>query len=112
MPGKISSDEAANALRESITTVDREIIALVNRRLELVRKLRRHKLARGYPLVDPGREAWLLNHLCETNTGELSDAGVRALAEQVIELGKAEVYRLNTTTEDQSAASPPESPQD
>jgi chorismate mutase len=95
MPAEIGDDERATELRESITATDREIVALVNRRLELVRELRDHKLERGYPMVDPGREDWLLAHLCETNDGALSDTGVRALAERVIELGKAEIYKLD-----------------
>ena len=95
MSGQIGSDERANELRDSITAIDRQLVALVNQRLGLVREMRDHKRAKGYPLVDPGREEWLLAHLCETNKGPLSDEGVRALAERVIELGKTEVYGLD-----------------
>lgn len=93
----IESDRTARDLRDSITRVDLEILELVNERLDLVRRLREHKLANGYPMIDPGREEWLINHLCEANDGTLSDAGVRALVERVIELGKLEVYGTDAT---------------
>ena len=100
MSGQAGSDERAIELRDSITAIDRQLVVLVNQRLELVREMRDHKRANGYPLVAPGREEWLLAHLCETNEGALSDAGVRALAERVIELGKVEVYGLAPADDD------------
>ena len=88
----IETDDIARDLRASITQVDLAILEFLNRRVELVRKLREHKLVRGYPMVDPGREEWLVNHLAGANDGPLSDDGVRALAQHVIELTKSEVY--------------------
>jgi len=88
----IEHDDVAGELRASITQADLAILELVNRRVELVRRLREHKLAHGYPMVDPGREEWLVNHLCDANQGPLSNEGVRVLAERVIELTKNEVY--------------------
>ncbi|MGI9658245.1 MAG: chorismate mutase [Gaiellaceae bacterium] len=88
----IEHDNVAGELRASITQADLTILEVVNRRVELVRRLREHKLSRGYPMVDPGREQWLVNYLRDTNQGPLSDDGVRALAERVIELTKNEVY--------------------
>lgn len=92
VPEPIEKDDAATELRDSITQADLAILELINRRVELVQQLREHKLAHGYPMVDPGREQWLVNHLCAANGGPLSDDGVRSLAERVIELTKREVY--------------------
>ena len=92
MSEQIENDQAAAELRDSITQADLRILELVNHRIGLVRQLRDHKRARGYPMVDPGREEWLVNHLRDANPGPLSDAGVRVLAERVIELTKSEVY--------------------
>ena len=92
MSEAIETDAAASELRASITRVDLSILELINQRVELVQALRAHKLAQGYPMVDPGREEWLVNHLAQANTGPLSPEGVRTLAEQVIALTKNEVY--------------------
>ena len=92
MSEPIDTDPAVTQLREAITRTDLEILALVNRRVELVGELRERKHAMGYPMVDAGREEWLVNHLRDANAGPLSDDGVRALAERVISLTKAEVY--------------------
>ena len=92
MAEPIDNDETATRLRASITDADLAILELINRRVELVQELRDHKNAKGYPMVDPGREEWLINRWRDANPGPLSDEGVRALAERVIELTKSEVY--------------------
>ena len=46
--------------RSEISTADRELLAAVNRRLELVRALHEHKRAEGIPLQDPAREEQLV----------------------------------------------------
>ena len=51
------SDPAVQAARERISAVDRELVALLNERLGLVRELHAYKRAQGYPMVDPGARA-------------------------------------------------------
>lgn len=96
MAGGIDNDDEARRIRTAITEADLAILELVNRRVELVQQLRAHKVAHGYPMVDPGREDWLVNHLREANRGPLSDEGVRTLAERVISLTKTEVYETQS----------------
>ncbi len=106
MSGHIENDDSAAEIRAGITEADLAILELVNKRVELVQQLREHKLAHGYPMVDPGREEWLVDHLRAANGGPLSDEGVRALAERVIALTKHEVYgREGLAGEDSSAES-------
>jgi chorismate mutase len=87
----MSQDPVVRDLRERIAENDRAIVAALNRRIELVAELRAHKIARGYDLVDPSRESWLVEHLAESNTGPLSPDGLRELFLALLELTKREV---------------------
>jgi chorismate mutase len=74
-----ADDPVVRELRDRITEADREILAGINRRIELVRELHAYKLERGYPLRDPGREEALLGGLAEENPGPLSREGLREI---------------------------------
>jgi len=84
------SDPALERLREQIAATDRDILELVNRRLELVREIRAHKEARGVAFVDPGQEERLLARLRELNAGPLSADGVERLFREILALAKSE----------------------
>ena len=86
-----SSDPQVVELRAQITGADREILAKVNERIELVDALRHYKLEHGYPFLDQAREEWLIAHLTEVNTGPLSPDGVRQLFTALLEVVKREV---------------------
>ena len=86
-------DPIVSELREQIAAVDRELVTAVNRRLELVTRLKRHKDEHGIDFVDSERERWLIDHLAETNTGPLSDGGLRAFHAELLALTKREVNR-------------------
>ena len=88
------SDPAVQAARERISAVDRELVALLNVRLGLVRELHAYKRAQGYPMVDPGREQRLLDALVAENPGPLSDAELRALWAGLLALLTREAARL------------------
>jgi chorismate mutase len=89
--GDPGSDPLVGALRDEITANDREIVSAFNRRLELVRRLKEHKAARGYDFVDEGREAALLEELAGANPGPLSPAGLRELHSALLGLTKREL---------------------
>jgi chorismate mutase len=74
-----NSDAFVAEIRDEINALDREILAAINRRLELVTQLHAYKTERGYPLVDRGREEALLAGLAAENPGPLSEAGLREL---------------------------------
>ena len=78
--------------RAAIDTVDRELLATVNRRLELVRTLHEHKVATGMPLRDAGREDAMIVSLQESNGGPLSDEGVDRLFRFVLDLIRQEIH--------------------
>lgn len=78
--------------REAIDAVDRQLLAAVNRRIELVRGLHEHKVANGIPLRDPGREESMLASLREANKGPLSGAGVDEFFHHVLDLTRQEIH--------------------
>jgi chorismate mutase len=77
-------------LRARIAELDEQLVATVNVRLETVAALLRHKRERGLPLLDPSREAWLVDHLVRTNAGPLSPGAVERLTRFVLDLTKEE----------------------
>jgi chorismate mutase len=78
-------------LRAKITGEDEAILDAVNRRLELVAKLKAHKEERGIHFVDAAREEQLLAHLAQVNTGPLSDDGLRTFFSALLALVKREL---------------------
>jgi chorismate mutase len=85
------TDETLERLRAEISAVDREIFAAVNRRLELVARLKRHKDEHGIDFVDPSREERLVAERLRENPGPLSAAGVRAFYAGLLALCKREL---------------------
>jgi chorismate mutase len=84
-------DPVVRDLRERITEVDQAILEAANARLELVRELRRHKIAQGWDFVDPDREERLLDALARENAGPLSEDAVRQLFLDLLALTKREL---------------------
>ena len=85
------TDDVVNSLREEITAIDRELVALVNRRIATVARLKRHKDEHGIAFVDPDREARMVTERVRENGGPLSEAGLRAFYAELLALTKREV---------------------
>ena len=85
------SDDLVSSLRAEISAIDRELIALVNRRIETVARLKRHKDEHGIAFVDPERESQLVDDRLRENGGPLSDDGLRAFYAELLALTKREV---------------------
>ena len=86
-------DPVVEELRALIAEGDRVLVETVNRRLELVARLWRHKREAGLPVFDRERERALLERLAAANSGPLSDEGVRDLVRAVLDLTKRELER-------------------
>jgi prephenate dehydrogenase len=80
-----------DALRSEISELDRRLLELLNRRLELVAAVRDHKDAAGERWIDPEREAELLQALVAANPGPLSERAVRSIFSAVLDVLKEEV---------------------
>jgi prephenate dehydrogenase len=79
------------ALRSEISELDRRLLELLNRRLELVGAVRDHKDAAGERWIDPEREAELLQALAAANQGPLSERGVSSIFSAILDVLKQEV---------------------
>ena len=86
-----TTDAALGDLRELLAANDLALVDLVNRRLDLVKKIKQRKSELGVAFVDPEREAWLVDYLGGANTGPLSDEGLRELLTTVLDLTKREL---------------------
>jgi prephenate dehydrogenase len=78
-------------LRNEISELDRRLLELLNRRLELVAAVRDHKDAAGERWIDPEREAELLQALVAANPGPLSERGVTSIFSAILDVLKQEV---------------------
>ena len=78
-------------LRESISDNDRKLMDALNKRLELVARLKRYKESRGIGFVDPEREEWMLSYLQRANRGPLTEDGLREIFEEILNLTKRQV---------------------
>ncbi len=90
-PSDPEHDALVGELRERITETDLALLAAVNRRIELVRELREHKLAQGWSFLDRNREERLLAALAAENPGPLSEDGLRELFTSLLALTKREL---------------------
>jgi len=86
-------DPTVQRLRGEISDVDRAILDVVNARIELVARLKRHKDEVGLPFLDPDRERELVAELDGKNAGPLSADGLRELYAFLLDLTKREVGR-------------------
>jgi chorismate mutase len=85
------SDPVVRDLREQITELDRSILAAVNRRIELVARLKRHKDEHGIAFLDEGREERMLADRVAENEGPLSEGGLRTFYKELLALVKREL---------------------
>jgi chorismate mutase len=86
-----TTDAVLADLRELLAINDLALLDLVNRRLDLVDQIKQRKAELGVDFIDPEREAWLLDHLRNANSGRLSDEGLRELLTTMLGLTKREL---------------------
>lgn len=91
-------------VRREISDLDRSLVELVNKRLQLVARLKRYKDEHGIGFVDLAREEWMLQYLHRLNRGPLSDEGLAELYHELLDLTKREVTRAQEAVEPDSAA--------
>jgi chorismate mutase len=84
-------DPIIRQLREAISDNDRKLVDALNKRLELVARLKRYKESLGIGFVDPEREEWMLSYLQRANGGPLSADGLREFYTRILDLTKREV---------------------
>ena len=76
-------------LRQDIDTVDRELLALLNRRAALANEVGELKRAEGSPVFRPEREAQVINGLQSANPGPLKHANVATIWREIMSACRA-----------------------
>jgi chorismate mutase len=92
----VQHDPVVQRCRAEITETDEAIVAAINRRVGLVAALHAHKRGQGYPMVDPGREALLIEHLRRSNGGPISGDGLERVYRLLLEVCTAEAAQMGT----------------
>ncbi len=101
------ADPELTNLRDEIAALDRELLAALNRRLDLVRRVAEHKAETGAPAIDAQREAELLAHLVAANDGPLSEQGVRTAFSALLDVLKQELRTSRAPAEGATGARKP-----
>jgi prephenate dehydrogenase len=101
------ADPELTKLRDEIAALDRELLAALNRRLDLVRRVAEHKAETGAPAIDAQREAELLAHLVAANDGPLSEQGVRTAFSALLDVLKQELRTSRAPAEGATGARKP-----
>jgi chorismate mutase len=86
-----STDPVVRQIREQISDNDRALVEVLNKRLKLVSRLWEYKASRGYEVLNPEREGWMLQYLQRANRGPLTQEGLAELYGLVLGLTKREV---------------------
>jgi chorismate mutase len=78
-------------LRAEVEAVDRALVETINRRLELVLRIREHKHETGTPLRDPERERRQTELLATANRGPLTPQGLERIYAEILALTRREL---------------------
>jgi len=96
-PDDQAHDALVRQMRDQITDNDIKLVGAINRRLELVARLRAYKAEHGMEFVDHTREVWMHQYMQSINRGPLSADGLREIYEELLELTKRETERAGGT---------------
>jgi chorismate mutase len=88
-----NTDHLIQELRAQISDNDRAIVRALNKRVELVARLKKYKESQGIEFVDPQQEEAVLRDLERANRGPISAEGLRDLYRRILDLTKREVAR-------------------
>lgn len=78
-------DPELAALRDAIDGLDREILELVAKRVEVVLRVGDYKRERGLKVYDPSREREVLDMLCALGRPPLTAPTIRRIFERLID---------------------------
>jgi chorismate mutase/prephenate dehydratase len=69
--------------RKRIDTIDRQLVALLNRRAAVVHTIGEIKKAEGLEVVDPGREEQVIARIEKANTGPFPNESLRSIYREI-----------------------------
>jgi len=85
-----TGDPVVRQYREQISDNDLKIVEALNKRIQLVEKLKSYKETQGMEFFDPQQEDWVFTYLTRSNRGPLSPEGLREIFAVVLEVVKRE----------------------
>lgn len=77
-------------IRAELDAVDRQIVALFEKRMTLAREVAAYKIANDLPVLDRSREEQVLNSRCAMLQDDYWTPFVRELYEEIMALSRAE----------------------
>ncbi len=72
-------------LRREIDAIDERLVKLLSERAECALQIGHEKKLAGMEVYQPSREADVLNHVQQINSGPLDDAAMKRLFERIID---------------------------
>ncbi len=75
--------------RDKIDEVDRELVALLNRRANCVLEIAKLKQRQGLPIYEPQREEEIFRNVVAANHGPLEPEALRRVFERIIDEGRS-----------------------
>lgn len=91
--GMTENDPVIKQYREQISDNDLKILEALNKRLQLVDRLKVYKDSKGISFVDPAQEDWVITYLSRSNRGPLSREGLEKVFRMVLAVTKEELAR-------------------
>ncbi len=82
------------ALRAKVDRLDEEILSLLLKRIELVKKIGQVKTANQMPVFDPAREGEILSRLKKLSLGKIPDDKLELLFKEIFSLSRSYEKRL------------------
>ena len=70
--------------RKNMDAIDMEIVALLNRRADLSRRIGHIKTVAALPVVDLAREEIILRRVIRENAGDVSDNALTAIYREIL----------------------------
>ncbi|MFN3699619.1 MAG: prephenate dehydratase, partial [Dictyoglomus sp.] len=86
--------EELEKLRNKISELDKEILELLNKRAEIVLRIKEWKEKNNYPVFDLSREREVLEKIIEENKGPLSSEAILAIFRTIISYSRALEERI------------------
>jgi len=83
------------SLRAEINKIDKKILELIKRRIEISKKIGKIKKKLNLPIYDPVREREIYNKICDyANKNGLNSIIVKDIFSKILELSKIEQEKL------------------
>ena len=88
-----SDTDSIEGIRESIVECDRELIDILRRRVDLVRRIGALKARQGLPVTDPQQEATVVRRAAElARAAGLDEELIRNLLWQIMSAARSQQY--------------------